>query len=46
VDVFIATYNEPLDLVLRTAIAARDMEYPHETWILDDGDRSDCVRTR
>jgi len=41
VDVFIATYNEPLDLVLRTAIAARDMEYPHETWILDDGDRSD-----
>ncbi|PRA15748.1 cellulose synthase, partial [Brevundimonas sp. MYb27] len=26
VDVFIATYNEPLDLVMKTAIAARDME--------------------
>ncbi len=40
-DVFIATYNEPLDLVLKTAIAARDMDYPHETWILDDGDRAE-----
>ncbi|TGJ95300.1 cellulose synthase, partial [Actinotalea fermentans ATCC 43279 = JCM 9966 = DSM 3133] len=39
VDVFVTTYNEPVDLVLRTAIAARDMTYPHATWILDDGDR-------
>ena len=39
VDVFIATYNEPLDIVLKTAIAARNMHYPHKTWILDDGDR-------
>jgi cellulose synthase (UDP-forming) len=39
VDVFIATYNEPLDIVVRTAVAARDMTYPHQTWILDDGDR-------
>jgi cellulose synthase (UDP-forming) len=39
VDVFIATYNEPLDIVLRTAVAARDITYPHQTWILDDGDR-------
>jgi cellulose synthase (UDP-forming) len=39
VDVFIATYNEPLDIVLTTAVAARDMTYPHRTWILDDGDR-------
>jgi cellulose synthase (UDP-forming) len=39
VDVFIATYNEPLDIVLTTAVAARDMTYPHQTWILDDGDR-------
>lgn len=39
VDVFITTYNEPLDLVLKTAIAARDMTYPHSTWILDDGQR-------
>ncbi|MDF2846677.1 MAG: glycosyltransferase [Oerskovia sp.] len=39
VDVFVTTYNEPVDLVLRTAIAARDMTYPHATWILDDGNR-------
>jgi cellulose synthase (UDP-forming) len=39
VDVFIATYNEPLDIVLTTAVAARDITYPHRTWILDDGDR-------
>lgn len=39
VDVFITTYNEPIDLVLRTAAAARDIAYPHRTWILDDGAR-------
>lgn len=39
VDVFITTYNEPIDLVLKTALAARDMTYPHQTWILDDGNR-------
>lgn len=41
VDVFITTYNEPLDLVLKTSLAARDMTYPHRTWILDDGDRGE-----
>ncbi|MGB8021131.1 MAG: glycosyltransferase, partial [Candidatus Nanopelagicales bacterium] len=39
VDVFITTYNEPLEMVLKTALAARDMTYPHKTWILDDGKR-------
>lgn len=39
VDVFIATYNEDPDLVRTTARAARDMELPHQTWILDDGRR-------
>lgn len=39
VDVFITTYNEPIDLVMRTAIAAREIRYPHRTWILDDGNR-------
>ncbi|WP_052274172.1 glycosyltransferase [Arthrobacter sp. L77] len=41
VDVFITTYNEPLDLVLTTARAAKAIRYPHQTWILDDGDRAD-----
>jgi cellulose synthase (UDP-forming) len=39
VDVFIATYNEPVDLVMTTGRAARDIRYPHKTWILDDGAR-------
>jgi cellulose synthase (UDP-forming) len=39
VDVFIPTYNEDVDMVRRTALAARVMEYPHQTWILDDGNR-------
>ncbi len=43
VDVFIATYNEPLDLVRKTAVAARAMDYAHETWILDDGKRPGCA---
>jgi cellulose synthase (UDP-forming) len=41
VDVLIATYNEPLDLVMETARAAKAITYPHETWILDDGDRAE-----
>jgi cellulose synthase (UDP-forming) len=44
VDVFVTTYDEPLDLVLTTAAAARDIRYPHETWILDDGARPDLQR--
>ncbi|MET0979253.1 MAG: glycosyltransferase family 2 protein [Paeniglutamicibacter terrestris] len=39
VDVFVTTYNEPLDMVMRTALAAARIRYPHSTWILDDGDR-------
>lgn len=41
VDVFIATYNEPLDLVMETARAAQRITYPHTTWILDDGNRAE-----
>ncbi len=39
VDVFITTYDEPVELVLDTARAAREIRYPHRTWVLDDGDR-------
>ena len=39
VDVFVTTYDEPLDLVMATAVAARDIRYPHRTWVLDDGAR-------
>jgi len=39
VDVFITTYNEPIEMVMATARAAKAIRHPHETWILDDGDR-------
>lgn len=39
VDVFIPTYDEPVDVVRRTVLAALAMPYPHETWLLDDGER-------
>jgi cellulose synthase (UDP-forming) len=41
VDVFITTYNEPLDLVQTTALAAKAITHPHQTWLLDDGNRAE-----
>jgi cellulose synthase (UDP-forming) len=41
VDVFITTYDEPLQIVRRTAIGARAIRYPHKTYILDDGRRDE-----
>ena len=32
VDVFITTYDEPIELVMTTARAARGIAYPHTTW--------------
>ncbi len=42
VDVFIPSYNEPLDMVRRTLLAASRMDYPHQTWLLDDGNRPEA----
>ncbi len=40
VDVFIATYNEGLDVVERTIVGALSLDYPNFTvWVLDDGKR-------
>lgn len=40
VDIFIPTYNEPLDVLEKTIIAAAAMDYPQKTvWVLDDGRR-------
>ena len=41
VDVFITCYDEPLHILRRTAIGAREIRYPHRTWILDDGKRDE-----
>jgi cellulose synthase (UDP-forming) len=40
VDVFITCYNEPVELVRETARAARDMLFPHNTYVLDDGNNA------
>jgi cellulose synthase (UDP-forming) len=41
VDVFITCYDEPLEVIRRTAIGARSIRYPHATWLLDDGRRDE-----
>ena len=41
VDVFITVYDEPLEVVRRTAVGARAIRYPHRTYILDDGKREE-----
>jgi cellulose synthase (UDP-forming) len=41
VDVFVTVYDEPLEVIRKTALGARDIRYPHETWILDDGKRAE-----
>ena len=39
VDVLICTYNEEIDLLRTTAVAARDMDGAPAVWICDDGRR-------
>jgi cellulose synthase (UDP-forming) len=42
VDVYIPSYNEPLDIVQDTVLAAMSMDYPADrfrVWLLDDGRR-------
>ncbi len=44
VDVFVPTYNEPLNVVKPTILAARDLDYPADklnVYLLDDGDREE-----
>ena len=38
--VLIPTYNESEEIILPTVAAAVSMRLPHNTWILDDGNRS------
>lgn len=44
VDVFIPVTREPLDIIKKTLIAARDMKYPHKTFVLDDGSSDDTKK--
>jgi cellulose synthase (UDP-forming) len=45
VDVFVTTVDEPAEMVRRTLLAARNMEYAHQTWLLDDGNRPEMRRS-
>ena len=42
VDIFVPTYNEPMWMVRRTVLGALDVDYPHETYLLDDGHRPEA----
>ncbi len=44
VDVFVATYNEDVALLRGTLTACVDMDYPHTTYVLDDGARPEVQR--
>ncbi|MDC0251574.1 cellulose synthase catalytic subunit [bacterium] len=37
VDVFVPAFDEPLWLVEQTLRAAKEIQYPHQTYLLDDG---------
>jgi len=40
VDVFIPTYNEPIDVLEKTIICAKNIDWPNKKlWVLDDGQR-------
>ena len=39
VDVYVCTYDEPVEVVLATLSGCRALTYPHTTWLLDDGRR-------
>ncbi len=44
VDVFVTTFGEPVEMLRRTLLAARNMDHPHQTWLLDDGNRPEMRR--
>lgn len=41
IDVLIPTYKEPIHIIRKTLLSAKNIEYPHETIVLDDGKRND-----
>ncbi len=43
VDIFVPSYNEATDIVRRTLLAACNVDYPHGTWLLDDGNRPEMA---
>ncbi|NOT69087.1 MAG: glycosyltransferase [Methylophilaceae bacterium] len=44
VAVWVPTYNESVEMLRRTLRACMFMDYPHTTWLLDDGNRPEMRR--
>jgi Glycosyl transferase family group 2/PilZ domain len=43
VDVYVCTYDEPVEVVAATLAGCRALTYPHTTWLLDDGRRAEMA---
>lgn len=41
VDVLVPVYTEPAEMIELTLIGAKEIDYPHETYLLDDGKRDE-----
>jgi cellulose synthase (UDP-forming) len=41
VDVYVCTYDEPVEVVMATLAGCRALTYPHTTYLLDDGRRQE-----
>ncbi len=41
VDVYVCTYDEPIEVVAATLAGCRALTYPHTTYLLDDGRRAE-----
>ena len=41
VDVFVPVYTEPVEMIELTVMAAKEIDAPHETYLLDDGRREE-----
>jgi cellulose synthase (UDP-forming) len=44
VDVYVCTYDEPVEVVAATLAGCRALTYPHTTWLLDDGRRREMKK--
>jgi cellulose synthase (UDP-forming) len=44
VDVYVCTYDEPVEVVAATLAGCRALTYPHITWLLDDGRRPEMEK--
>ncbi|HET9162446.1 MAG TPA: glycosyltransferase family 2 protein [Solirubrobacterales bacterium] len=43
IDVYVCTYDEPLEVVAATLAGCRALTYPHTTYLLDDGRRPEMA---